>query len=191
MDGTWLPCPRRRRDRDRASAARLAALRVRSPAMLGRHFALDAAQVRALRVADRAQDYIDELEEADDARWTFDSDKAWDGIHRCLGDGQSTIPTRRVPTVLKAVLGGEDLSDDDGNYSYLVAARTTPKVAAALAPITRSWFRARHRALADTDYDGDTSDEDFAYVWSNFVGLRKFFARAARAKRAVLFNVSG
>jgi hypothetical protein len=159
--------------------------------MRGRHFALDAAQVRALRAADDAQDYVDELEEADDARWTFDSDKAWDGIHRCLGDGQSTIPTHRVPTVLKAVLGGEDLSDDEGNYIYFVSASTTPKVAAALAPITRSWFRERHRALDSTDYDGGASDEDFEYVWSNFVGLRDFFGRAAEAKRAVLFSVSG
>jgi hypothetical protein len=56
-----------------------------------------------------------------------------------------------------------------------VSASTTPKVAAALAPITR----------------GGASDEDFEYVWSNFVGLRDFFGRAAEAKRAVLFSVSG
>lgn len=158
--------------------------------MLGRHFALDASQVRALRRAEVAQAYVDELEEADDARWSYDSDKAWDGIHRCLGDGTSMISSR--PSLReRAVLGGEDLSDDEGNYSYLVPARLTPKVAAALATVTRAELRRRHRALATTDYEHAADDEDFAYVWENFLGLRRFYARAARAKRAVLFNVSG
>lgn len=158
--------------------------------MLGRHFALDAAQVRKLRAAESVQQVVDELEESSQ-QWTYDTDKAWDAIHRCLGDGSSLIPIRRVPIVLKAVLGGEDLSDDEGNYSYLVAARLTSKVAAALAPITRAWLRTRHRQLANTDYDGADDDDDFEYVWRNFVGLRRFFVRAAKAKRAVLFNVSG
>jgi hypothetical protein len=157
--------------------------------MLGCHFALDASQVKELRAADTAQDFVDELE-ASEPRWVYETDKAWDGIHRCLGDGESTIPYR-VPMIVKAILGGEDLSDDEGNYSYFVAARFVPKVATALAPLTRAWFRARHRTLATTDYDGQVDDEDFDYLWSNFVGLRKFFARAAKAKRAVLFNVSG
>jgi hypothetical protein len=158
--------------------------------VLGRHFALDAAQVRALRRADTAQDYLDELEEADDERWCYDTDKAWDGIHRCLGDGTSNISDR--PSMLeRAVFGGEDLSDDEGNYSYLVAASMTPKVAAALAKMTRTEMRRRHRALADTDYERTPDDEDFSYIWENFVALRRFFARAARARRAVIFNVCG
>ncbi len=158
--------------------------------MLGRHFALDASQVRKLRRAEVSQDYVDELEEADDERWTYDSDKAWDGIHRCLGDGTSTISTR--PSLLeRAVLGGEDLSDDEGNHSYLVPARLTPRVATALSRVTRAEMRRRHRALAETDYEGTTDDDDFAYVWESFVGLRRFYAKAAKAKRAVLFNVSG
>ncbi len=158
--------------------------------MLGRHFALDALQVRALRAAETPQDYVDELEEAGDERWTYDSDKAWDAIHRCLGNGESTIPQRRS-TAIKAVLGGEDLSDDEGNYSYLVAARLTPDVAAALSKLTRAALRKRHLSLAATDYDQTPDAADFEYVWDSFVGLRRFFGRAARAKRAVLFNVSG
>jgi hypothetical protein len=158
--------------------------------VLGRHFALDASQVRALRRADVAQDYVDELEEVDDARWSYDSDKAWDGIHRCLGDGTSMVSLR--PTMIeRAVLGGEDLSDDEGNYAYLVSAALVPKVAAALAKITRTELRRRHRALAETDYDRTPDDEDFAYLWESFVGIRRFYGKAARAKRAVLFNVSG
>jgi len=32
------------------------------------------------------------------------------------------------------------------------------------------------------------SEEDFVYTWSSFEGLPGFFARAAKAKRAVLFT---
>jgi hypothetical protein len=32
-------------------------------------------------------------------------------------------------------------------------------------------------------------DEDFAYTWKNFLDVRRFYGKAAKARRAVIFTV--
>jgi hypothetical protein len=39
------------------------------------------------------------------------------------------------------------------------------------------------------DYAPEYGDEDLAYSWSNFQDVAKFYARAAKAGRAVIFTV--
>jgi hypothetical protein len=155
-------------------------------------FALDAEQARklvGLRADDR-HDYLEEIEEAWDEDWAFEHDKAWDALHRCLGDGTLESP-EPTPLVLQAVLGGDELTPDDEEERLIrfVPAARVGGVAKALSSVTPTSFRKRFDALGDTDYDGPANDDDFEYTWESLVGLRAFFARAAKARRAVVFTL--
>jgi hypothetical protein len=153
--------------------------------------ALDTEQARYVLEAqgDERLAIVERIEEEWDEDWVYQHDKAWDPVHRCLGDGglESPEPTS-LP--LQAVLGGDELTPegDDDRFLRFVPAHRVPAVAEALAPITREWFRARYDTLGETDYRFP-SDDDFDYAWENFVGLRAFFVRAANAQRGVLFSL--
>ncbi len=62
-------------------------------------------------------------------------------------------------------------------------------VANALAGVTEAWFRQRFFGLKRKQTLYDITEEELAYAWGNFKGLPEFFARAARARRAVIFTV--
>lgn len=157
--------------------------------MLGVHYAVTAKQERALLVADGdggVGEYVEDLEET----WSVDelcvdTDKAWDAIHRCLGDG-TLNPSGTDYPLSHAVLGGRHLHDE-----YLVvyvSAAQTGDVAAALLGVDRDWLRRRFDAINDPDYAGAHDDTDFEYTWTNFIGVRAFYQRAAAAGRAVIFT---
>ena len=61
-------------------------------------------------------DYIQEdIEEAWDEAHVFETDKAWDAIHRCLTDGTLTIGSASSP-LGKLILGGTQLYSDTNEY---------------------------------------------------------------------------
>jgi hypothetical protein len=160
---------------------------------LGVHFALvddDLERLLSIDDDDELVDFIvEDLEErylADD-RWSYQSDKAWDAIHRCLGDGTLLYATGPHPLTY-AVLGGRALDAGEDYTACLVEAPNVRETSRALERVTREWLRQRYDTLSNTDYGQPLSDEDFEYTWENFVGLRDFFARAAEASRAVLFT---
>jgi hypothetical protein len=158
---------------------------------LGVHFALgkrDLARVLAVEAPEALVELItEELEERylASGRWAFQSDKAWDGLHRCLTDGRLLYATGPFPRAY-AVLGGEPLDAGDDFTACLARPPQVAAASAALATLDESWLRARYDRLPRTY--GARSDEDFAYLWTNFVGSRRFLARAARAGRATLFT---
>jgi hypothetical protein len=161
---------------------------------LGVHFALSAAdckKLRALEDAEGRQELISEdLEEkylASD-RWSFQLDKAWDALHRSLTDGQLLYATGPFPLAY-AVLGGEALDVGEDYTACLLTPAQVAEASAALAGVTEAWLRGRYFALDAKAYGSPLTEEDFAYVWSSFQGLPAFFARAAEAKRSVLFSV--
>ncbi|NOU29401.1 MAG: YfbM family protein [Polyangiaceae bacterium] len=161
---------------------------------LGVHFALSAADCKKLRGLDdpaaRQELISEDLEEkylASD-RWSFQLDKAWDALHRSLTDGQLLYATGPFPLAY-AVLGGEPLDVGEDYTARLLTPEQVAEVATALATVTEPWLRKRYFALDAKQYGSPVTQEDFAYVWSSFQGLPAFFARAAEAKRAVLFSV--
>jgi hypothetical protein len=157
--------------------------------MLGCSFALDRGAAKRLLDADEDDrlDVLDDIEEKGADEWTFDHDKAWEGLQMCLGDGTLDSP-EPTPLPLQAVLGGDDLlpNDDEERFARFVPADRVPAVAAALDGISREWLLERFDTLDHVDY---STPEDFEYVWENLEGLRAFFHRAATARRAIVFSL--
>ena len=84
---------------------------------LGVHFAItetDASHLLAATGDEAVLEYIQEvIEDRWDEDWLYQSDKAWDAIHRCLCDGSLASDRGTYPLKL-AVLGGRQLYSKDG-----------------------------------------------------------------------------
>ena len=158
----------------------------------GVHFALDETQVEQVLAAAEESDLqaaLDDVEEAWDEEWLCEVDKAWDAIHRCLSDGSLEVPAQRTPLV-KAVLGGRELSDNADVVAALLTPEEVREVSEALEPLTETWLRERLSHLAAHGYEGPGDADDFRYTWDNLCELRDFYRRAAAAGRATLFSVN-
>lgn len=161
---------------------------------LGVHFALSDEDVAALRAIDDEEERLDFLQEEIEERY-FDagdgfcaeSDKAWDAMHRALADGELTWDGGDYP-LRHAVLAGELLYTDDDYIMSLKTPAQVKDVAAALAGIDEAEFRRRYFAINAGSYGFPLTEEDFAYTWDWFQGVRDLYAAAARANRHVLFT---
>ncbi|MBO2464896.1 YfbM family protein [Actinomadura violacea] len=159
--------------------------------MLGVHFALTADQERALLSAEGDANVGEVLEDIEE-NWAEDdlsasTDKAWDAIHRSLGNGSLDPDGGRYP-LSHAILGGRHLHEE--YYVVYVTAAEARDVNTALNQVDEGWLRRRFDAIDDPDYNGPQNDEDFSYTWQNFLGVRVFYERAANAGRAVLFTAT-
>jgi len=162
---------------------------------LGVHFALAPEDYsRLLQVADDDAALLDLIQENieeryldSETKWQFQSDKAWDAIHRSLTNGRLEYGTGPYP-LANAVLGGEPLYGGDDYIVVLVRPEHVAATAHALAAVTKEWLRQQYLAIDATDYGLTLSDDDFEYTWSNFEGLPEFFATAAAAGRPVVFT---
>ncbi|MCE3016771.1 MAG: YfbM family protein [Pirellula sp.] len=159
---------------------------------LGIHFALssrDATRLLKYKDPDELFEFITEdLEEQylENDKWSFQSDKAWDAIHRSLTDGKLLYESGPFPLAY-AVLGGKPLDVGDEYTACFVDADQVVEVSNALVSVTKKWMQQRYNTLSKTDY-GPVSPDDFDYTWEIFEGLRGFFSKAAKAGRAVLFT---
>lgn len=161
---------------------------------LGVHFALTEAHVKKLRRfaddEDRLNYLQEEIEEellGGDSDWAFETDKAWDAIHRSLTDGDLNNENGEYP-LSHVIMGGEQLYSDDDYIMSLKTPEQVRSVAQALARVTKDRLRAGYKLITPEMCDYELTDEDFEYTWSNFDGLPEFFARAAAAGRYVLFT---
>ncbi len=155
----------------------------------GVHFAIDSAQAKRLLAAEDDEallEIVGEIEEEWDG--AFETDKAWDALHRCFSNGTLDLGEGEPPLNL-VFFGGKVLNQDDDYYVVLITPTEVSEVAAALPKVTEAWLRKRYFDLTFPDYQGEKSEEDFAYTWSSFQGMPKFFARAAKDKRHVVFTV--
>ena len=163
---------------------------------LGVHFALAAKDMNRVLAIEDPEELVDliseDLEERylEDDEWSYQSDKAWDAIHRCLSDGSLRHQSGAPPSA-QAVLGGHRLDAGDDYVACVLQPEQARQVSASLMGITRDWLRTRYESLTTTDYDGPMGDDDFNYTWENFEGLRGFYAKAAEAGRGVMFTASG
>ena len=163
---------------------------------LGLHFALkrdESERLLAIGDPDELVDFItEELEErylSGDHKWVYQSDKAWDAIHRCLTDGQLLYESGPFPLAY-AVLGGQALDAGDDYTACLVQPAHLSELRDALRQVSREALLQRYQKLSDTDYAKyqELSDADFEYTWSHFDGLREFFDVVAGSERFVLFT---
>lgn len=173
---------------------------------LGVHFAITRRQMnRFMDTAwfndDLSQDERDEavmeLVEQIESAWNrdelFQTDKAWDGIHRCLtgdGTGKGRLnPAKGEYPLNLCVMGGEHLYMG-GDYTVtLIEPEEVRDLAQALKAVTEEWMRERFFKLKAKATLYPITDAEFEYVWGNFQGLPAFMAKAARKKRAVIFTV--
>jgi hypothetical protein len=158
----------------------------------GVFFALTAPQDEAL-VATRddaeVREFVAEVESAWDWDWLCEADKAWDAMHRCLGDGTLRLGRNGGGPLELAVLGGGHHYEGEEYLVARVVAAEVAAVAEALAGVDESWLRARHDAIDPDDYQGVLDDEDFEYTWRYLQDVRDFYQRAAADGRSVIFTV--
>jgi hypothetical protein len=157
---------------------------------LGVHFSIDDATAERLLAApddDALGDVIDEIESVWDKDRLFETDKAWNALHRCLADGTLDQDGGEPPLNL-CFFGGTALNDEPDYWVVLLDPDEVGEVAVALAAITRDWLRERYDTLDLSDYP-TKSDADFDYTWQSFQGLPAFFAKAASEGRHVIFTV--
>jgi hypothetical protein len=156
---------------------------------LGLHLALTPSEVQTLRstLDDHRADFVYELEEQlYDTEHCYPTDKAWDAIHRCLGDGTLSHKGGSAPLNL-TILGGEILDPDETFIIRLVTPAQAAEVGGALAPLTKPWLHSRYFRDEPSGCDW-RSDTDFEYTWEYLRGLAPYFNRAAAANRFVVFS---
>ena len=158
----------------------------------GVHFALTPTQAKQLLAAKsdrKLMGLIDAIEETWEQPFVVETDKAWDAMHRCLTDGSLLYVSGEYP-LNHCICGGRQLCrGEDYTVSY-VSARQVKDVASALTKITKVWMRKRYDRLDPEEYsEAEMGDDDFAYTWENFLDVRRFYATAAHARRAVIFTV--
>ena len=157
---------------------------------LGVHFSIDASEAERLLAAGDDEELLAIVEEIEE-EWAdaFETDKAWDALHRCLSNGTLNVD-EGTPPLNRVFFGGRMLNQEDDYFVLLVTPAEVREIADALAGLDEAWLRGRYFELPFPDYQGEKSDEDWEYTLSNFDGLPEFFARAADAGRHVIFTVS-
>lgn len=138
---------------------------------------------------------ITEIAQSEPSDPTYaETDKAWDGIHRCLAEwspnvnGGALDKQGSYPLNL-CVLGGRKIMDHEDRYIIrLIEPAEIIDLSAVLEPITKDWMRARYFKHCDGAWP-EFGEEDFEYTWEWFEHLRAFFARVVSNGRAVIFAV--
>lgn len=158
----------------------------------GVHFAVTQSDAHRLLGAgdDKAVLEIvqENIEERWDEEWLYQSDKAWDAIHRCLTDGTLDQDGGAYPLRL-AILNGRQLYSGDDYIISLITPDDVRDVATHLSKIEMNWLRERYDAIDPERYGMLKSEADWQYTWTCFAGLPEFFSRAAKAGRYVIFTV--
>ena len=108
---------------------------------LGIHFALTEEQLGWICEATSDQELIRIIQEDIEAQWNddwmYESDKAWDAIHRCLCDGRLEATGGNYP-LNAAVLGGKSLLGGQNYIVSLLLPEQVKEVAQALSSVTVS-----------------------------------------------------
>lgn len=161
---------------------------------LGVHFALTEEDVNSFRAIDDEKERLSYLQEeieerymAEPGTYAAESDKSWDAMHRALADGHLSWDGGTYP-LNHAVLAGELLYTSDDYIMSLKTPKQVKEIADALDKIPEEWFRTRYNAIPSDEYSTELSDEDFAYTWEWFQGVRELYRRAASEGRYVLFT---
>ena len=129
----------------------------------------------------------EEIEVRWDEEWLYQTDKAWDAIHRCLTDGRLTAGNGDYPLNF-CILGGRALYSGDEYIVRLITADQVIEVGHALVGVREADFHQNYWKIDSRGYGVALSEADLAYTWEYFSGLPEFFQRAAGAGRFVVFT---
>lgn len=113
-------------------------------------------------------------------------DKGWDPVHRCLTNGNlhyGSSPRYRC------VLGNKNLMGEESYQfvNYLKPAQVA-RTRDALDETDEPFLRRNYDKIDPDDYTWEKSEEDFGYILHFFKMIRRFYRRAAKAHRPVLFH---
>lgn len=160
----------------------------------GVHFSLSSEEVERLRAINDERARVEHLQEVIEEEYfsnqperKAESDKAWDAIHRSLGDGELGWEGGSYP-LSHVVLGGERLYTGDDYIMVLKGPAVVHDAAPALRAVTEEDFRARYFAIDPDSYDGTLDETDFEYTWSGFQEIRDLWLRADAEGRSILFT---
>jgi hypothetical protein len=133
------------------------------------------------------QDKLEEEYFEKHPEWVGETDKAWDAIHQALTDGRlgwnnGTYPLNHV------ILGGEMLYRKPDYIMCLKNPSQVRDVALALQEMTRNSFYEAYFRIDPETYGFPVDKQDFEYTWGWFKSLRKFWQRAEREGRYILFS---
>lgn len=157
---------------------------------LGVHFAITAEQADELLAAEDDEELAELVSEKIEEAWemAYETDKAWDALHRCLSNGTLNVDEGEPP-LNRVFFGGQVLNTEADYFVVLLTPEQVQELAGALANVTEAWLRSRYFDVPFPDYQGEKSEEDWGYTFANFEGLPQFFAKAAQAGRHVIFTV--
>ncbi len=159
---------------------------------LGMHFAIPYEQAMKLLQCKTDEDLVEmveeEVEEVSTEENSFQTDKSWDAIHRCLSNGTLDMRQGTRPLNL-AILGGNILNKEPEYLVALLTPTEVKQVAEALSQVTEDWMKKKYFDQKFPDYAGEKSQEDWEYTWGSFDGMPEFFANAAARKQHVIFTV--
>ena len=156
----------------------------------GVHFALTPEE--AHRLLDETHNneellaVLIEIEERWDKKWLQPTDKAWDAIHRCLTDGR--LRYGDSPLHLP-ILGADNLYEGTAWIINALLPEEVQLAAEAIRGIDRRWMCRKYWQIDPKDYGSALSEGDFDYTWAWFKPLKRFFQKAARHGRYVVFTV--
>lgn len=154
-------------------------------------FAITGEQAEQLKAARGNDEEVvrivqEEIEEAWDEEHLCQTDKAWDAIHRVLGDGTLGVGSGALSL---CILGGEQLHAGESYIVSLLRPEQVQKLAQALAKVDEAWFRTRYFKIDPIEYGGELGEQDFEYTWDYFQNVREFYERAAADGRWTIFSV--
>jgi hypothetical protein len=129
---------------------------------------------------------VNAIEERWDKKWLQETDKAWDAIHRCLTDGN--LHYGESPLHL-CILGEDNLYEGKGYIVNALLPEEVQLAAEAIRGVNRAWMLRKYWQINPKDYGSPLSEEDFGYTWAWFKPLKRFFQKAARHGRYVVFTV--
>ena len=157
----------------------------------GVFFAITSEQAQALDEAsddDSLMELVEAIEEAWDDDNLAECDNSWDALHRLLTDGALEFGNGQEP-LRHCVLGPEQLHEGDDYIVSLVYPEKVRAISQALAALTEDAFAERYRTIVPHDYAAEYGDDDRAYTWEYFQGVRDVYRRAAERGRFMLFTV--
>lgn len=158
----------------------------------GVHFALSNRQYSAVGSCKSDLELIsfiqEDIEEEWDKEWLYESDKAWDAIHRCLTDGNLEWANGQYP-LNAVILGGKQLYEGDSYIISITTPEQVAEIADALIEIDKTKLKAGYEKIVQANYDGELGVDDFDYTWEYFQEFPNFYRKASNAGRAMIFTV--
>jgi hypothetical protein len=161
---------------------------------LGVLFAITNRTLKRLLAAEGdegVKDIIEEIEERWDAKWLCELDKSWDGLHRCLTDGELEFNNGDYP-LNHAILGGRQMHKADDYIVALVLPDQVADVSRDLQSIDEQELEKRYWRINRNNYGAAPNqlcEDDLEYIQANFPDLKAFYAKASTAGRSVIFTV--